>query len=45
VITLVEESKERSERELEQEIFDALSKASAKIPWMKQVLKVEVVES
>jgi len=42
-ITLVEESKERSNDELEKEIFDELSEAPAKIPWMKDVEKVEVV--
>ena len=43
-ITLVEESRERSNKELRKEIFDALSKAPAKIPWMKDVKQVEIVE-
>lgn len=45
MMELVDESKEKSREELEREIFDVLSKAPAKIPWMKQVLKVEVLES
>ena len=44
VVTLVDESREKSNDELEKEIFDELSKAPAKIPWMKQVEKVEVTE-
>jgi len=44
VVTLVDESLEKSNDELEKEIFDELSKAPAKIPWMKQVEKVEVTE-
>jgi hypothetical protein len=44
VVTLVDESKEKSNKELEKEIFDELSKAPAKIPWMKQVKNVEVLE-
>lgn len=41
-IALVPESKAKSNRELEKEIFEELSKAPPKIPWMKKVLKVEV---
>ena len=44
VVTLVDESIEKSNDELEKEIFDELSKAPTKIPWMKQVEKVEVTE-
>lgn len=44
VVSLVDESREKSNRELEREIFAELSKAPSRIPWMKQVLKVEVVE-
>ena len=44
VVTLVDESLEKSNDELEKEIFDELSKAPAKIPLMKQVEKVEVTE-
>jgi hypothetical protein len=44
VIRLVDESGEKSNSELESEIFDELSKAPPRIPWMKKVLKVEVVE-
>lgn len=42
-IKLVPESKTKSNKELEKEILEELSKAPPKIPWMKQVLKVEVV--
>jgi len=45
VITLVDESEEKSNRELEKEIFEELSKAPIRIPWMRQVLKVEVTEN
>ncbi|NIR87980.1 hypothetical protein GWO13_10705 [Candidatus Bathyarchaeota archaeon] len=44
-ILLVEESRERSNEELRKEIFDALSRAPAKIPWMKNVKQVEILES
>lgn len=44
ILTLVDESREKSNDELEKEIFDELSRAPGKIPWMKQVKKVEIVE-
>ena len=44
VIALVDESKEKENGELEREILAELSKAPHAIPWMKKVLKVEVVE-
>jgi hypothetical protein len=44
IITLVNESREKRNKELEKEIFDELSKYPSKIPWMKNVLRVEVAE-
>ena len=44
VIVLVDESKEKSNEELEREIFDVLSRYPSRVPWMRQVLKVEVTE-
>ncbi len=43
-ITLVDESGEKSNRELKREILAELSKYPSRIPWMKQALKVEVIE-
>ena len=44
VIKLVEESKGKSNRELEREIYSELSKLPQKIPWMESIEKVIVVE-
>ena len=44
VIKLVEESKSKSNRELEREIYSELSKLPQKIPWMESIEKVIVVE-
>ncbi len=44
IVALVEKSKEKGNAELEREIFVELSKVPHVIPWMKKVLKVEVVE-
>ena len=44
VIKLVEESKSKSNRELEREIYSELSKLPRKIPWMESIEKVIVVE-
>ena len=41
-IILVKESEERSNEELEKEIFSALSELPVKIPWMKKVENVKV---
>jgi len=41
-IILVKESEERSNEELEKEIFNALSELPVKIPWMKKVENVKV---
>lgn len=43
-ILLVKESSENVNEKIEKEIFDDLSEDLPKIPWMKQVEKVEVVE-
>jgi len=45
VISLVKESESKSNSELEKEIFRALSTLPPKIPWMKNVEKVTVIES
>lgn len=45
VVTLVDESEEKTNEELEKEIFYELSKAPLVIPWMKQLEKVEIIES
>lgn len=44
VISLVEESKEKTNQELEKEIYKALSEMPTKIPWMKKVEKVKVTD-
>ena len=44
VITLVDESKGKSNEELEKEIFEELIREPSAIPWMKDVEKVEVKE-
>lgn len=45
IIALVDESREKRDRELEREIFDELSRYPAKIPWMARVLRVKVEEN
>jgi hypothetical protein len=44
-ISLVKESAESSNGKIEKEIFDDLFEDLPKIPWMKQVEKVEVIET
>ena len=44
VISLVKESEGKSNNELEKEIFRVLSTSPPKIPWMKNVEKVTVIE-
>lgn len=44
VITLVDESVERSNEELEKEILKELVRNPSVIPWMKNVEKIEVRE-
>lgn len=41
-ISLVDESSEKANEEIEREIFEELSEDPAKIPWMKKVEKVTV---
>lgn len=43
-ILLVEESEEKSNEEIEKEIFESLSKGSLRIPWLAKVEKVTVKE-
>jgi hypothetical protein len=43
-ILLVEESDEKSNEEIEKEIFESLSKGLPKIPWFANVEKVTVRE-
>jgi len=45
VISLVEESAEKTNEEIERQIFKELSERPAKIPWMKRVEKVTVKEA
>ena len=42
VIVLVDESRERNNKELEREILNELMRKPTVIPWMKDVEKVEV---
>jgi len=44
-ISLVEESAEKANEEIEKEIFEELSERPAKIPWMEKVEKVTVTEA
>lgn len=43
-ILLVEESGEKSNKEIETEIFENLSKGLSRIPWLAKVEKVTVKE-
>ena len=45
VISLVEESTEKANEEIEREIFEELSVRPAKIPWMREVESVTVTEA
>ena len=45
VISLMEESTERSNREIEREIKEELSRHPPAIPWLKNVEKVTVTEA
>jgi hypothetical protein len=44
-ISLVEESKERANKEIETEIFNDLSEGRLVIPWCREVEKVSVTEA
>ena len=43
-ISLVKESEERPNEELEKEIYEALSEMPIKIPWMKKAEQVKVTD-
>lgn len=45
VVSLVEESAERSNREIEKEITEELSKHLPTIPWLNKVEKVTITEA
>jgi len=45
VISLVEESAEKPNLEIEKEIMKELSKEPARIPWLKKVEKITVSEA
>jgi 3-methyladenine DNA glycosylase/8-oxoguanine DNA glycosylase len=45
VISLVEESAEKAKEEIEKEIYEALTKEPALIPWLAKVEKVTVTEA
>jgi len=44
VISLVEESIEKANKDIEKEILEELSKGLPKIPWFKSVERVTVTE-
>jgi hypothetical protein len=44
IISLVEQSIERTNEEIEKEILNAISEESTKIPWLKEVEKVKVTK-
>ena len=44
-ISLVEESTEKANKEIEKEIFNDLSESRLVIPWCKKVEKVSVTEA
>ncbi|MGD8543868.1 MAG: hypothetical protein PVG48_01965 [Candidatus Bathyarchaeota archaeon] len=45
LMRLVEESVERTNEEIEREIFEELSEGLSKIPWVAKVKKVTVSEN
>jgi hypothetical protein len=45
VISLVEESAEKSNRDIEKEIMMELTTEPSRIPWLKKVEKVTVTEA
>jgi len=44
VISLVKESEEKPNEEIEQEIFQTISEGLPRIPWLESVDKVTVIE-
>ena len=45
VISLVEESAEKANEEIEKEILEELSRGLSKIPWFRSIEKVTVTEA
>ncbi len=45
IVSLVEESKEKENEELEMEISQEVAKWPANIPWMKELEKVSVIDN
>lgn len=45
VVSLVKESAEKTDEEIEREIMEELSERPPKIPWMEKVEKVTVTEA
>ncbi|MFQ6086724.1 MAG: hypothetical protein ACE5OV_01760 [Candidatus Bathyarchaeia archaeon] len=45
IVSLVEESTDKTSEEIEKEIFKELSRRPVKIPWMEKVEKVTVTEA
>jgi 3-methyladenine DNA glycosylase/8-oxoguanine DNA glycosylase len=45
VISLVKESEEKADEEIEKEIYEALKKEPTLIPWLAKVEKVTVTEA
>ena len=45
MISLVEESAEKTNQEIEKEIMEELLREPARIPWLKKVEKVTVTEA
>jgi len=45
VVSLVEESAEKANEEIEKEIIEELSREPSAIPWLKKVEKVTVTEA
>ena len=45
VVSLVEESAEKANEEIEKEIMEELSREPSAIPWLKKIEKVTVTEA
>jgi Ribonuclease G/E len=45
VISLIKESEEKANQEIEKEIYEALKKEPALIPWLAKVEKVTITEA
>lgn len=44
IITLIEESKQKTNQQIEKEIHTALTEGLPKIPWMKEIEKIRVTD-